>query len=115
MTESGTRSFRELAESTNAPLAPVQASDEQLRQMAKGEHLTVLAVDAKDNEEFGTVWEYTVKRPTGEMLLFGLWANPQRDLTATTLMTFCQDGPVDDVLLENRGSDKKPFWVIVPA
>jgi hypothetical protein len=115
MTETTQRSFRDLVTSTNVPLSPIQASDAQMRDMSKGENLTVYAVESKDNDEFGQIWELDVLRPNNERLLFGLWSNPQRDQTMTSLMVLCQDGPVSGVLLENRGSDKKPFYVITPA
>lgn len=86
-----------------------------MRDMSTGENLTVYQVDPKENAEFGTIWEVDVLRPNNERLLFGLWSNPQRDQTMTTLMALCQDGPVSGVQLANRGSEKKPFYVLIPA
>lgn len=115
MTETQARSLRDLVSAHDAPLSPVQASEQDMRDMANGERLRVTAVDHKENEQYGGIWEYAVIRPDGTAVHFGLWDNVDRDQTSVTLMTFCQDGPVDDVLLVNKGSDKKPFYVLVPA
>lgn len=116
MADSGTRDFSALVQATGAHISPVQASAEQMLELSgTNAMLTVYAVEAKDNEEYGTIYEYDVSTLNGPRLVFGLWANPQRDQTAITLMQLCADGPVTGVRLQNNGTAKNPFYVLVPA
>lgn len=116
MTEQTPRTLAALAQAANLQLAPVELTEDEMKQLDKERaDLTVLAVTLDVVEGIGDKYSYTIARPNNSPAFISLWSNIQRDATALALMQLCQEGPVSGVRLVNQGTDKKPFWVIVPA
>ena len=116
MTEQPTRTLAALAQANNLQLAPTEMTEEEMKDLDKNRtDLTVLSVQSDEVEGIGTKYAYTFHTGDGQPHMFSLWANIQRDATAIALMQLCMDGPVSGVRLVNQGTDKKPFWLIVPA
>lgn len=116
MTDSPNRDLKNLAAIAGVDLAPEYIGQEALVKIANAEEpLTCEAVDVRNVEGFGDVYELTLRRASGERFLVSMWNHAQRDSTCLALAQLTQDGPVTGVKLTNTGSGKKPFLLIQPT
>jgi hypothetical protein len=115
MTEK-TRNFGELLAENKAELSPGEIDDQLLNKLAvTSDPVKIYEVTADEKEEYGNLYTITFQASDGTMYMKSLWHNPQRDATLNSLMRNLADGPISGLRWVNRGSEKKPFFVLVPV
>lgn len=107
------QSARELLEAGKIEQGPEQLSDDEMAKFCQdGGAITLLHVDAHENEEFGLVWELRFDWGQKREGLYSLWAHERRDTLLSGLMQALQDGPITGLRFRNEGSGKKPFILV---